>query len=727
MAVATTTNVGQRRVVFGINVVIQVVLVGLVAVLAVYLAQCWPAKGDWTRAGANSLGERTEKLLAGLDQNVTVTALYTVLSEYDEAGKLRQSRVRDFLKLYESAGHGHVTARLVDPMKDRSSLPALLQRLREKPAYRDQAKPHEDALRKFGELNPRISEWVERNAGEFQRLLAASGENPSRVLVSVGQELGRLQQEMTDVNRAVQELQAADIPRYDRAVQEVRSYLEALTKFLQAVHDWVQNKAAAETGLTPEGLALFQRLDAEAAPLTKEAGDWLSQTADLPRIELEDLSNELNRWASAPPIVVETETKAAVVPFNEVWPFRQSRAPNPRGEDREFAGERAVSSAVLKLTQKEKTAVIFTRFGGPSPIMPDFSQMTNMREMPRAPFGTLNELLGEANFVTADWDVATSKTPPDVPDAARRVFVVFPPTPPEQPDPRRPPATPGITPDDVQKVLDAVDAAGMAVFLAGCSEGVASTGGSGQYEYADYLKSRWGIEVQHECLALQFVPSREDPGLFMLRRPPLVVDTSGSAVRFTDQAIGKPLQALTAGLFAACPLTMVPRDEIPSGVKVEPILTVEETSDLWAVRNVMQVDQDLRARGGTSRRSEDVVPPFALAVAAEKEGGQRVVVFGSSLFVANPILEMIGGFGFSGGSLVAVPAYAANSDLFLNAVHWLTNDADRISVGAQPTEVPRLDKLKDDAALRFWRVFLVGIWPGLALVVGGGVWLFRRR
>ncbi len=67
----------------------------------------------------------------------------------------------------------------------------------------------------------------------------------------------------------------------------------------------------------------------------------------------------------------------------------------------------------------------------------------------------------------------------------------------------------------------------------------------------------------------------------------------------------------------------------------------------------------------------DEQPPLTLAVAAEGgEGYGRVVVFGTSNLASDGILQRLG--------------QAANYDLVLNAVNWLTTDEDLISI--RPTE-----------------------------------------
>ncbi len=751
MAVGKATNVAQRRVVYGANAIIQIVLVILVAVGAVYVSQ---NKGqvDLTRTGVNSLSPRTEKLLDKLDEDVTITAIYTVLSEYDELAQKRQDAMSDLLKLYESAGHGHITANLIDPMKDRARLPALLKRLRDKPAYKDQAQVHAQALNDFPALNRRITGLIDEQMAEIERLLDAEPALQDSALVEIIQELNRLKRQADDVSAQVQELAGYDIPQYGAAVDAARGFLETVQRWVRAMDDWVKNRAPQDRGMTPDALALVERANQAYAELLPDISAFLERTRDLERVEVEQLSNQLNRWANAPPMLVETGEKAQVLSFSEAWPFRRdpNAPPAPDGDEREFAGEQAISSAILKLTQREKTAVVFVRYGGPSPIVPDFSRMNmmSMRQMPRAPYGVVNDLFRKENFITADWDVATRKTPPVVEDAARTVYLVFPPAPPPQPDPMRPSPQSAITPADVQAVVDAVQESGMGIFLTGASE--RALGGPGTYEFADYLKSTWGLEVLYDFLTIRFAPSPQNPALHRLRPQPTVIDTADGKTRFTDHPIVEPLRASTAGFSGVCPLRIVGGDEQPEGVTASELVVVEPSDDIWAIADIAQVEQDLRTKRGTSRREADLQPPFPIAVAAEKESAtgeaaesteegeseadaagpassQRIVVFASPTFAANGMVERPGGYVLTGGGLVAFPAYPANPDLLINAIHWLTKEADRISVGARRTEVPRLDKLTEGFWMDFWRIFLVGIWPGLALVVGGGVWLFRRR
>lgn len=735
MAVANPTSVGQRRVAYGANVAIQIGLVVFVAIAAVALTKN-RGQVDLTRRGVNSLSPRTVSLVRGLDENIRITAIYTVLSEYDELAQKRQDMVRDLLGLYESRGGGNITARVLDPMEEQADLVALFQRLRELPAYRDEAKPHAEALEAFPELNLRIVSLLDQQLADAQRLLNDNAELQRTALAEMARGIDGVRQRAEEVNASLKELLEGDVVQYGKAAEEIEQYLDSVDTWAGLVDDWLQKAAGQETGMTPEALAFVERIEGEYAEILPEVTALRDKVAELERVSLEDVWDQLSRWTNAPPILVETEEKAEVISFNEVWPFQRdpSAPPAPDGDQRRFAGEQAISSTILRLTQKEKTAIVFVRYGGPSPIVPDFSRMNrmNMRQMPKAPFGSLNDLLLAENFITEDWDVKTQKTPPVIEDAARVVYLVMPPTPPERPNPMQPQPDGGITPEDIQVIQDAVDESGKAIFLASATSPM--MGGTGDYEFADYLSETWGVDVQHEYIVLRFRPSPQDPELMIPRNPPMIVDTGerNARVVLEDHPITEPLKASGVGFVSACPVGLV-EEGMPEGVDIEPIAAVEDTEDVWAVEDVMRLERDFQEKRGTNIGEDDLPAPFPLAVAATRSGGEeaaepdRLVVYGSLLFLANEILDMPGGYVLAGGALRSYPKFPGNPDLLINTVHWLTDEADRISVGARRTEIPRLDKLEEGFWMDFWRVFLVGIWPAMALVVGGGVWLFRRR
>jgi ABC-type uncharacterized transport system involved in gliding motility auxiliary subunit len=85
----------------------------------------------------------------------------------------------------------------------------------------------------------------------------------------------------------------------------------------------------------------------------------------------------------------------------------------------------------------------------------------------------------------------------------------------------------------------------------------------------------------------------------------------------------------------------------------------------------------------------------------------RIVVFGDSDFVANQYLGIPG-----------------NRDLFLNAVNWLAQQENLISIRPRDPEDRRVTLTSDQERLIFW--LTVVIIPGLILFAGVQAW-WRRR
>ncbi len=765
MAVSRPMTATRRRLLYGANVAVAVVLVVAVVGIAVWLAGQYGGRADLTSGAVNSLSSRTVGLLGGLDQDITITGLYTVLSEYQQYAQKRQDRVRDLLDLYESFGRGRVATQMIDPMKEQDKVAALLQRLREKPAYKDEAAPHEEALNKFPDLNTVVRQLAEGDLAQFKSFADADARMKRvREFIIVANNLALLGREAQGVAADVEELLAGDVPRYGRAVSAVREYLGQVQTYLQDAQTWMSGDGAALPDLMPDVRVFLQAAKDRYQPILDDVAALLRETEGLERVKLEEVYDTLSQWGIQPPILVETQTEARVLSLNDVWPYRAGGGPAPPdGDPRDFAGEQAVSSAILQLTQTEKTAIVFTRFGGQSPIRPDFSQMNRMMmSMPRAPYQVLNAQLEKANFVTEDWDVATQSTPPKVEDAARTIYVVFPPQPPPQPDPMRPSPQAGITDAQKQAILDAVSESGMAIFLAGWSRATTRFAMTGPpYEFADYLRSTWGVELRDRHLALHFSETPQRRGLKGLANR-VILDTR--VMQFTDHDIARPLRALPGAFLAAAPLEILTGDGKPAGVAVEVIAQVKETEDVWAVADILRLQEDLQKRFGTTRHEDDIASPFPVAVAAtdalgelrkvwealpdsedkpdkpemmsvaeqmallRKEGipFRQIVVFGSERFAADDVAQSQSVMLTSKGPQ-AYLNYPANTDLFINALHWLTGEADRIAVGPRRSDVPRLDKLTEGGTAQFCRVLLVGIWPGLALLAGAGVWLLRRR
>lgn len=729
MAVNEGMAAPQRRVVFGVNVLIQAALAAVLVVGVVWLSGRFKAQWDLTGTGRNSLSTRTIQLLKGLPQNIRITAVFAEPDKRDTLGQKRQRQLRDLLDLYEAAGGGKVTTAMIDPSTERGATDKLLQRLLELPAYKDEAKPHQEALKKIGDLTQQIKALANDEADKAERLAQADPQLARhRNFAIVRNNLMQVAREADDIQERIDELIHGEIPRYGQAVKLIREYVTGAEGLLQNAVSWMASEGLTITGLTPELKEFFEGAATRYQSVLDGMKGLIDQTKDLKDVKVEELYSGLTRWRTGPPVLVENEREGRVVPFWDLWvPPTDPGAPlGPDGDDRVFAGEAAISSAVLALTKTDKTAVIFTRFGGEPLLRPDFSRMNPMmQQMPRAPYQQLGQLLTKANFVTEEWDVSKEKTPPEAEGAQRKIYVVLPPEPPQQQDPRQPRPPAGLSPEDKKTILDAVNASGLAIFLAGFMPPTSPMAGAGTYEYADYLKTTWGVEVLYNYLTLHFMPhpERKDQWVPASRQPQLV--TSDDVVRLTEHPIAAPLKADRAGFVLVAPLRFGGTTTLPAGVSVTPIAEMRDTKDAWAASDLMSLEDQLRRRQGVRPGDTDIRAPFPIAVAGENANGQKVVIFSSEHFASDAIAQA-SGLQQVGNALTLGPLYPANSDLLVNALHWLSGETERIAVGPRSGDVPRLkDLTEESAAVLPW--LLVGVWPAVALVIGLGVWVVRRK
>lgn len=143
---------------------------------------------------------------------------------------------------------------------------------------------------------------------------------------------------------------------------------------------------------------------------------------------------------------------------------------------------------------------------------------------------------------------------------------------------------------------------------------------------------------------------------------------------------------------------LTPKKGSPESLKLQPMVWTSMKS--WTEKDF--------SSGETPEfdKETDQKGPFAIGIMIKK-GGTRLVIIGDSDFATNQH--------FYNGN---------NSDLFLNAVNWLTADAEVISVDRKVLPTRRL--LLSPEQVRFVHVSSIGLLPFLLLVIGGYV-RWRRR
>ncbi len=720
-----------RQWIVGANVLVMVLLAAGLLVFANYLAFTFNKKSDWTSSGVNSLGEKSRKLMNGLEENVTLTSLYRTFQDPEaeaEAKKFRTS-IEDILELYQTESPSKVDIAFVNPAKDRDKILALIENLRQKTAYQDEAKKHKEITEEFTKkLSASIHQLL---AAEQEKMLALAKDQPdlekAREYNTILRNCSILVQQDEQVKETVQSLLGDELPKYTNAVDAIKAFYEQTKKVVTLSSEWMADidnwskRYQIKPPQNPEDLEFFKKAPDRCKAVVEQITAALDKAKDLPTLKLE----ELDRQVRPDTVIVETKDEARVLGFDDVWPAKQQgqwgQAIGNKFEDRRFAGEVQITSAVLQLTRKEKTAVVFVRYGGQPLFFGGFMGG-------QARFGGAKDRLQNANFIVKEWDVATKKQPPEFEDdekPARTIWVLLKPDTPQpprgMPQPRRPQQ---FGPQERQAVMSAIGQELHVLLIAGWQAPPRMPMGPPPgYEYNDWLKSDWGLEVQFSYPVLEAQAQPGEPGKFGFMRNPFQITHH----ELTQHVISAPLQSLKSLFPEAAPIKE--SDKKPDGVSVEDLVVIPEREDMWAESDLMGLSRDWQKNKYVVKGKMDRTGPFPIAVAATKQRDGKTVgklVLISSMSFANDQVAMSRGLVPSGNGFMLVQNHPGNMDLLVNAIHWLDDNEDLIGRGID-RDIRRLDQLKPGPGLTAARVLAVAGWPLLALLAGLGVWFVRRR
>lgn len=111
----------------------------------------------------------------------------------------------------------------------------------------------------------------------------------------------------------------------------------------------------------------------------------------------------------------------------------------------------------------------------------------------------------------------------------------------------------------------------------------------------------------------------------------------------------------------------------------------------------------------TEKEEGDTDGPFAVAAASER-GEARMVWVTSADLLTDSVNAMVSG---------------ANSDLFMNSLDWMCDQAETISIRAKSLDEAGLTLTQAQSS--FWSIVMIGIIPGALLIVGMIIVVRRKR
>ncbi|NLE28488.1 MAG: hypothetical protein GX629_02315 [Phycisphaerae bacterium] len=707
MAINHQTNQFRRRLIFGGNVVFSVAIVWTIIVL-VNLAteRLSPDPTDLTRSGQFSISPRTVNLLKDLPNDITITALFRISDEVDEAtrsqAELQKRQIDDLLRRYSTIS-GKVHYKVLDPIRDNAEKTRLIQTLKE--TYAGEATKHKEVIDEFKKLDPKILTLMDRERNAFKELAENNEKvNNDRNIVAI---YYRFTKNYTDAKTAIDDINelvsGEDVPRYSEAVAIIQKLYENVKNDLLAASEYLTGEGQKIEGLSEQTLASFREKPKQYAELSDLIGKQLMLCVDLPKLELEDIYNQLKQKNARTVIVqVDNTPKSKVLSYSDIWQITPSQTGDISKVDYHFNGEAALSSAILALTAKEKSAAIFIHAGGPDPVKPGYSAM----RVSQAPYNALKEKLEEANFVVESWDLLRGSTPPEIPDVTRKVYVVVPSVP-QKAQPGAP-TVGGYKEAEIAIVEKLITDGNRVMFLVNFQPAIMGS----PYPFADLFEKKFGVKLEAEKVVLQGIE---------LNDKVTVPNNQVAVSRYNDHEITRPIQSLVSSFIWASPLTIM--ETLPEGIGVAPLITITpEMGNYWAENNIYMLLQRRHAQ----KDDDDTPAPFQIAVAVEdSKTKNKCVIFGNELFATDGMANKVDYFMTPQG-IGAQYAFPGNLELLTNVAFWLNDNSNLISVGPRKADVVRIKDISD-RGLMTWKVFLWGVWPMGALVAGAVVYLFRRR
>ncbi len=705
----------KRRMTIGGNVVIatllMVAIVGVVQTIAYSLPG---ARVDMTSSQVNSLGEATERLLRELDTPITLTSLYfeTDLEEKDQ--QLYRRTIDDLLKLYESTARAKVTAEKINPLADHEKLAQFRERLRKKPRFAKEIESYKARVDRYtGELDDRMRALVQAEAKAISGLSSISGSKETGA--AVGQIETLLQQwtQQTQQSRdQIDALTALDSAQYTAATAVLKTLYSDFIKSLQDIADFSRTQVARNEDLPKPVVDYLTNAGSRYSELVAELEGESTKLSALEPLAFDELMQKL--VPNANPIVVETEDDALVVEFSDIWPVMDPhRAGTAQFKDRAFKGEEKLTSAILRVTHKEQTAVIFVRYGG----MPQVAGAIIPGQAP-SPYATMRKQLEDTNFVVDEWDLKSSNEPPQLdPPPTKTIYVVLQPASPQPGPMGRPSQEPPFTAAHRQMLLSKLGDDARAIFIAGWYPGPFGMMPA-TYEYGDYLKDNWGITVNTSELLIEtinfepgkYAPPRNTAQLFGM-----------SDVELGDHVIVSGGQARLLTLPFAAPLVLA--ETLPEGVTQDVLVTLPKRDTVWGVKNLQVYQQQLQSNGFMTRSEGDTLGPYTLAVAAAK-GDAKIVVVSSRSFAMDDV-AFARQLAFTSQGMTIRSSNPGNVTLFINSLHWLNDNTDFMNIG-KPIDAAVLE-IKDESTRQLIQALTIFAWPALALAFGGVTWWTRRR
>jgi hypothetical protein len=682
---------------YGANVALSIIVVILLAGLVTYLAQKFSKRVDTTEAGLYSLKQQTVNLIKDNKQKIKLVSLYSAKDAQDKPNPYA-GPVQDLIEEYARKGK-NIEAESIDPVKEPTRTDTLVKEAISK--YGGAVKSYTDFLAEFNKTQEQLKEMTSAEAAALADVSTDSLNEDLEALVNTVRE--SIPQSVSRIKERTDRVLKGKYPDYKALVDQIKDSLDSLSRTEAAIvkiEKQYQNEASAPQAVKDYLAKSPERHEA----IQKLADDTIKKIDGLGELKVGELQQAIK---SEDLILVLGDTDWRVINPNQVWVADTSEVAKSFAEGQDlkpqFAGEQAVTTAILSLTSGSKPKVVFIRPGGAPLTTPGFPPFQR-----GGPFSELGEKLRDYNFDVLEKDISGQyamqaqmqgqQAPPEPSDEEIKdaVWIVL-----------DLPSQMGPAPDMAKKVEEHLKAGGAALVLtAADSSGLSET-----------LK-QYGIDVVNDATIVHEAISadRARSGDFAedVQRSPVVFVLN----KYGDHMLTQPLRSLDFVVARAAPVKTI----ATPGVKTTPLLPIPQNLKNWGERDSQSISDD-KPKFDETGPNADVPPPLFAGAVAEKDK-TRLVVIGNLYGFTNQALTLPDEEMLKRGILVS--RFPGNGELFANAVFWLDRMEPMIAISPAAMQVSRIADMSD-TSLAFWRVgVLMILLPGLVVAAGIMMYFARR-
>jgi hypothetical protein len=690
----------ERWLKYGVNVIVSVIAVIALAGIAIYLAQHFDRRIDTTSSGIYSLKPQTINIIQHQNQKIKLVSLY---SPKDAQGRENPyaAPVSDLLEEYSRKGK-NIEFEAIDPITQPARTDSIMSDAMTK--YGGAVKAYKDFMADFGKTQDQLKSLAAAESAavaNFQTDTLGQDQRAQEIAAVIDTVRDRIPQLLMRLKEQNTRELRKKFPDYKSLTDRVKDSLQTISQAEAAIGKLaIQYKDDAKV---PQPIRdyLVDSLPRHDAikKISDDASKKIESLGELKISELQDAVKQQNV------ILVLGDNEWRVIGVDQVWVsdsrdlrgFTEGQDIKPR-----FAGEQAITSAILSITSGAKPKVAFVRAGGAPLTSPGFPPFQR-----GGPFSDLADRLRTYNFDVLEKDLSGTyaiqaqmqgqQAEPEPSDAEIKnaIWIVI-----DQPIDQRAGPMPSITPKLVEHLKNGGSAMVIALPQAD--------------NYVDALKD-FGIDLVTDAVIVHEVPKGDHPQSSDLADQAQWLPFVFVVNKYGDHMLSQPLKSLDFLIAGALPVRLNPT----TGVKQTALLPIPQTTKTWGERDLESANgENMKFDPGT-----DIPPPLSTGAIAEK-GDSRVIVIGSLQSFTNPVLDIPDQDMLK--RRVVVARFPGNSELFTNSVFWLAKMEPMIAISPAAMEVSRISDMSD-AALVGWRVgVLLILLPGLVIAAGITMYFARR-